>query len=111
MSDVLTLILHGGRQIRKLLLLLKVLHGRSLLFEILTLDVLRDSRLPILTVLRRGLLLLLLRDALLPLGGVRLPGTLILLAVEELVTYAEVLLHGVHDVGEPIIVAIYLNDA
>ena len=106
--DVLTLVLHGGRQIRKLLLLLKVVHGGGLLFSelVLTRNVCRDSRLPVLTVLLGHLLLL--RHRLL---RVRLPGTLILLAVEELVADAEVLLHREDDVGEPIIMAINLHDA
>lgn len=85
------------------------MHGRSLLFEILALHVVRNSLLPILTVLRRHLLLL--RHRLLPLRRVRLPGTLVLLAVEELVAYAEVLLHREDYVGESIIVPIYLDDA
>ena len=82
------------------------MHGGSLLFEILTLNVCCNSRLPVLTVLLGHLLLL--RHRLLCVG---LPGTLILLAVEELVADAEVLLHRVDDVREPIIVTIYLHHA
>ena len=81
-----------------LLLLLKVLQSSSLLLVALTRHVLA----PLLPVLATVVLLI----ALLMLMGLC---SLILLTVKELIADAEVLLHGVHEIGEAIVVSINLH--
>ena len=93
------LLLHS-KSLRILLLLLKVLQSSGLLLVALTCHVLA----PLLSILTTVVLL----AALLVLVSL---GSLVLLTVKELIADAEVLLHGVNEVAEAIVVAIYFHAA